>query len=110
VLLQLVASDLSGAVLDQVLDTCSNRILEVHGDTLTKLYPVTRPHELQPLVKVENLKKKRLQYKKDDRTFHFTKVFESLGKNMLSLLLLNFYFNTCIKICLKTSAEENTWS
>jgi hypothetical protein len=52
--LQLVASDLSGSLLDQVLDTCSNRILEVHGDTLTKLYPVTRPHDLLPLVKVKN--------------------------------------------------------
>ena len=54
VFLQLVASDLSGSLLDQVLDTCSSRILEVHGDTLTKLYPVTRLHDLLPLVKVKN--------------------------------------------------------
>lgn len=53
VFFQLVASDLSGTVLDQVLDTCSKRVLEVHGDTLTKLYPVTRPHDLLPLIKVK---------------------------------------------------------
>ncbi|KAJ4443400.1 hypothetical protein ANN_05068, partial [Periplaneta americana] len=59
----LVASDLNGAVLDQVLDTCSKRILEVHGDTLAKLYPVTRPHDLLPLIKDKILQPSFLSYK-----------------------------------------------
>ncbi|GFG34074.1 hypothetical protein Cfor_04254, partial [Coptotermes formosanus] len=59
----LVASDLSGSLLDQVLDTCSNRILEVHGEALTKLYPVTRPHDLLPLVKEKILQPSFLTYK-----------------------------------------------
>ncbi|PSN53466.1 hypothetical protein C0J52_09351 [Blattella germanica] len=59
----LVASDLSGTVLEEVLDVCSKRILEVHGETLTKLYPVARPHELLPLVKEKILQPSFLSYK-----------------------------------------------
>jgi hypothetical protein len=44
-------------VLEQVLDVCSKKILEVHGDSLTKLYPMTRPHELLLLVKVRRKQK-----------------------------------------------------
>ncbi|KAJ9575476.1 hypothetical protein L9F63_007681 [Diploptera punctata] len=51
----LVVSDLTSTLLEQVLEICSKRILEVHGDTLSKLYPVARPQELLPLVKSPQL-------------------------------------------------------
>ncbi|XP_033610266.1 uncharacterized protein LOC111871730 [Cryptotermes secundus] len=59
----LITSDLSGTVLEQVLDNCSKRILEAHGDSLAKLYPLTRPHELLLLVKEKILQPSFLSYK-----------------------------------------------